>query len=46
MANLPHDEALTPTVDRSISNIGPINASGSYYDDFVYMHMVSDSASS
>ncbi|KAJ7917199.1 Di-copper centre-containing protein, partial [Mycena leptocephala] len=31
--------ALTPTVDRSISNIGPINASGSYYDDFVYMHM-------
>ncbi|KAJ7101352.1 Di-copper centre-containing protein [Mycena belliarum] len=39
LANLPHDENLTPTVNRSISNIVPVNASGSYYDDFVYMHM-------
>ncbi|KAJ7178099.1 Di-copper centre-containing protein [Mycena filopes] len=39
MANLPHDEGLTPTVPISISNIAPMNASGSYYDDFVYMHM-------
>ncbi|KAF7350174.1 Di-copper centre-containing protein [Mycena venus] len=39
LANLPHDTALTPTVDRSISNIPPINSSSSYYDDFVYMHM-------
>ncbi|KAJ6571409.1 Di-copper centre-containing protein [Mycena capillaripes] len=41
LANLPHDEGLTPTVDRSISQIPPVNASSSYYDDFVYMHMVS-----
>ncbi|KAJ7182211.1 Di-copper centre-containing protein [Mycena crocata] len=40
MAQLPHDEALTPSVDPSISNIVPMNVSGSYYDDFVYMHMV------
>ncbi|KAJ7429737.1 Di-copper centre-containing protein [Mycena galericulata] len=39
LANLPHDPNLTATVNRSISNIGPINASGSYYDDLVYMHM-------
>ncbi|KAJ7328833.1 Di-copper centre-containing protein [Mycena albidolilacea] len=44
LANLPHDEGLTPTVDRSISQIPPINASSSYYDDFVYMHMVSNFA--
>ncbi|KAJ7069537.1 Di-copper centre-containing protein [Mycena amicta] len=40
LANLPHDPNLAPTVNRSISNIVPVNASGSYYDDFVYMHMV------
>ncbi|KAF7349069.1 Di-copper centre-containing protein [Mycena venus] len=40
LANLPHDTALTPTVNRSISNIPPINSSSSYYDDFVYMHMI------
>ncbi|KAJ7121493.1 Di-copper centre-containing protein [Mycena epipterygia] len=39
LANLPHDPALTPSVNRSISNIVPVNASGSYLDDFVYMHM-------
>ncbi|KAI0316266.1 Di-copper centre-containing protein [Amylostereum chailletii] len=36
---LPHDDALTPSVDPSISNIPGVNASGSYYDDFVYVHM-------
>ncbi|KAI0049390.1 Di-copper centre-containing protein [Auriscalpium vulgare] len=39
LANLPHDPALTPSVDPSISRIPPVNASGSYYDDFVYIHM-------
>ncbi|EIM81714.1 Di-copper centre-containing protein [Stereum hirsutum FP-91666 SS1] len=39
LSNLPHDDALTPSVDPSISNIVPVNTSGSYYDDFVYMHM-------
>ncbi|KAJ6468125.1 Di-copper centre-containing protein [Mycena vitilis] len=39
LANLPHDERLTPTVNRSISQIVPVNVSGSYYDDFVYVHM-------
>lgn len=29
---LPHDDALTPSVDPSISNIVGVNASGSYYD--------------
>lgn len=32
LSNLPHDDALTPSVDPSISNIVPVNASGSYYD--------------
>ncbi|KAH8976448.1 Di-copper centre-containing protein [Lactarius deliciosus] len=39
LSHLPHDPALTATVDPSISLIPPINASGSYYDDFVYTHM-------
>ncbi|KAI8993090.1 Di-copper centre-containing protein [Trametes punicea] len=39
LARLPHDDALTPTVNRSISNIPPVNASGSYWDDIVYIHM-------
>ncbi|KAJ3011823.1 hypothetical protein NUW54_g2056 [Trametes sanguinea] len=39
LAQLPHDDALTPTVDRSISNIPPVNTSGSYWDDLVYIHM-------
>ncbi|KAI0317721.1 Di-copper centre-containing protein [Amylostereum chailletii] len=36
---LPHDENLSPTVAQSISDIPSVNTSGSYYDDFVYMHM-------
>ncbi|KAH9892510.1 Di-copper centre-containing protein [Cubamyces lactineus] len=39
LANLPHDDALTPSVDPSISRIGPVNTSGSYWDDIVYVHM-------
>ncbi|KAJ6461251.1 Di-copper centre-containing protein [Mycena vitilis] len=42
LANLPHDEGLTPTVNRSISDIVALNASSSYYDDLVYMHMIHD----
>lgn len=32
LSNLSHDDALTPSVDPSISNIVPVNTSGSYYD--------------
>ncbi|KAI9436424.1 Di-copper centre-containing protein [Lactarius indigo] len=39
LSHLPHDPALTATVDPSVSLIPPINASGSYYDDLVYIHM-------
>ncbi|KAI0663577.1 Di-copper centre-containing protein [Cubamyces menziesii] len=39
LANLPHDDALTPSVDPSVSRIGPVNTSGSYWDDIVYVHM-------
>jgi len=39
LSHLPHDSALSPSVDPSISQIQPVNSSGSYYDDFVYMHM-------
>jgi len=39
LSHLPHDTALTPTVDPSVSLIPPINATGSYYDDIVYVHM-------
>ncbi|VDB83076.1 unnamed protein product [Peniophora sp. CBMAI 1063] len=39
LSKLPHDPALTATVPVSQSEIQGINASGSYYDDFVYMHM-------
>ncbi|KAI0323589.1 Di-copper centre-containing protein [Cubamyces sp. BRFM 1775] len=39
LADLPHDDALAPSVDRSISRIGPVNTSGSYWDDIVYVHM-------
>ncbi|KAF7302077.1 Di-copper centre-containing protein [Mycena indigotica] len=39
LANLPHDDALAPSVPPSISNIVPVNTSSSYYDDFVYLHM-------
>ncbi|RPD74200.1 Di-copper centre-containing protein [Lentinus tigrinus ALCF2SS1-7] len=39
LANLPHDDSLTPTVDPSVSNIPSVNTSGSYWDDLVYIHM-------
>ncbi|KAI0291784.1 Di-copper centre-containing protein [Multifurca ochricompacta] len=39
LSHLPHDPALKPSVDPSVSLIPPLNASGSYYDDFVYIHM-------
>ncbi|KAI0745848.1 Di-copper centre-containing protein [Earliella scabrosa] len=39
LARLPHDPALTPIVPPSESNIVPVNASGSYWDDIVYIHM-------
>jgi tyrosinase len=35
----PHDPALTPSVDPSVSLIPPVNASSSYYDDITYLHM-------
>jgi len=39
LSRLPHDPSLTPSVDPSVSHMPPVNASGSYYDDLVYMHM-------
>ena len=32
LSHQPHDPALAPSVDPSISLIPPVNASGSYYD--------------
>jgi hypothetical protein len=32
LSHQPHDSALAPSVDPSISLIPPVNASGSYYD--------------
>ena len=32
LSHQPHDPALAPSVDPSISIIPPVNASGSYYD--------------
>ncbi|KAJ7302690.1 Di-copper centre-containing protein [Mycena albidolilacea] len=37
LGTLPHNDALAPTVNPP--DIGPVNISGSYYDDFVYLHM-------
>ncbi|KAH9994462.1 Di-copper centre-containing protein [Russula vinacea] len=39
LSQLPHDPALTPSVDPSVSLIPPVNTSGSYLDDIVYLHM-------
>ncbi|KAF8477673.1 Di-copper centre-containing protein [Russula ochroleuca] len=39
LSTLPHNPALAPSVDPSDSVIPPVNASSSYYDDIVYMHM-------
>ena len=35
LSKLPHDSALTPSVDPSVSVIPPVNASSSYYDGMV-----------
>ncbi len=32
LSKLPHDSALAPSVDPSVSLIPPVNASSSYYD--------------
>ncbi|KAN0131516.1 Di-copper centre-containing protein [Lactarius tabidus] len=39
LSHVPHDPSLTPSVDPTISRIPPVNSSGSYYDDIVYIHM-------
>ncbi|KAF8495783.1 Di-copper centre-containing protein [Russula emetica] len=39
LSKLPHDPALTPSVDPSVSLIPPVNKSSSYFDDIVYIHM-------
>ncbi|KAF8495782.1 Di-copper centre-containing protein [Russula emetica] len=39
LSKQPHDSALAPSVDPSLSLIPPVNTSGSYYDDLVYIHM-------
>ena len=35
LSRLPHDSALTPSVDPSVSLIPPINSSSSYYDGMI-----------
>jgi hypothetical protein len=35
LSKLPHDSALTPSVDPSVSLIPPVNASSSYYDGII-----------
>jgi len=37
--NLPHNSSLVPTFNTSYTVIPPVNTSGSFYDDFVYVHM-------
>jgi len=37
LSKLPHDDALTPTIKPN--DIVGVNASGSYWDDIVYVHM-------
>ncbi|KAF8470981.1 Di-copper centre-containing protein [Russula ochroleuca] len=39
LSQKPHDPALTPSVDPSVSLIPPVNTSSSYFDDIVYLHM-------
>ncbi|KAI0743507.1 Di-copper centre-containing protein [Daedaleopsis nitida] len=39
LSTLPHDDALAPSIDPSVSKIPPVNTSGSYWDDLVYVHM-------
>ena len=35
LSKLPHDSALTPSVDPSVSKIPPVNPSSSYYDGII-----------
>jgi len=35
LSKLPHDPALTPSVDPSVSLIPPVNKSSSYYDGMI-----------
>lgn len=35
MSKMPHDSAMTPSVDPSVSLIPPLNTSSSYYDGIV-----------
>jgi len=35
LSKLPHDSALAPSVDPSVSLIPPVNASSSYYDGII-----------
>jgi tyrosinase len=35
LSKLPHDSALTPSVDPSVSLIPPVNASSSFYDGII-----------
>ncbi|KII86644.1 hypothetical protein PLICRDRAFT_114184 [Plicaturopsis crispa FD-325 SS-3] len=39
LTTLPHTPALAPIVPPAISQIPPVNTSGSYLDDIVYVHM-------
>ncbi|KII86645.1 hypothetical protein PLICRDRAFT_30890 [Plicaturopsis crispa FD-325 SS-3] len=39
LTTFPHTSALAPSVPLSVSQIPIVNASGSYLDDFVYVHM-------
>jgi len=36
LSKLPHDPALTPSVDPSVSLIPPVNKSGSFYDGTIH----------
>jgi hypothetical protein len=38
LSRLPHDPALTPSVDPSVSLIPPVNTSSSYYDGILLSH--------
>jgi hypothetical protein len=35
LSKLPHDSALTPSVNPSVSLIPPVNVSSSYYDGII-----------
>jgi len=39
LGKTPHKPSLTPTFNTTVTQIPPVNASSSHYDDFVYIHM-------